>query len=63
MLLVGRGAALDAVLLNTAAAWLVADRVLSLEEGVEVAAESIDSGAAKVKLEKLAALTQTAANG
>ncbi len=54
------GAYRDAVLLNAAAALLVADRVHSLEEGVEVAAESIDTGSAKEKLEKLAALTQAA---
>lgn len=47
----------DAVLLNTAAALVVADNVSTLVEGVEKARESIDSGAAKSKVEALAALT------
>ncbi|MBT8152449.1 anthranilate phosphoribosyltransferase [Epibacterium ulvae] len=47
----------DAVLLNTAAALVVADHVSNLKEGVEKARESIDSGAAKAKVEALAALT------
>ncbi len=52
----------DAVLLNAAAALVVADRVQSLEDGVKMARESIDSGAARQKLEALAALTQSAAD-
>jgi len=55
------GAYRDAVLLNAAAALLIADRAPSLKDGVAIARESIDSGAAKEKLEKLAALTQAAA--
>lgn len=51
----------DAVLLNAAAALVVADRVKSLPEGVEIARESIDSGAAKAKIEALAKLTTGAA--
>ncbi len=51
----------DAVLLNSAAALVVADKVTSLPEGVELAAESIDSGQAKVKIEALAKLTSEAA--
>jgi anthranilate phosphoribosyltransferase len=47
----------DAVLLNAAAALVVADRVKTLPEGVEIARESIDSGAAKAKIEALAKLT------
>ncbi len=47
----------DAVLLNTAAALMVADKVNTLKEGVEKARESIDSGAAKSKVEALAAAT------
>lgn len=47
----------DAVLLNAAAALVVADKAASLTEGVESAAESIDSGAAKAKVEALAHLT------
>ncbi len=54
------GAYRDAVLLNAAAAFLVADRVRDLKEGAALAAESIDSGRAKAKVEALAALTATA---
>ncbi len=50
----------DAVLLNTAAALVVADKATSLPEGVEMAHESIDSGAAKAKLAALAAITSGA---
>ncbi len=51
------GAYRDTVLLNSAAALVVADRVRDLKGGVELAHRSIDSGAARNKLEKLAALT------
>ena len=51
----------DAVLLNAAAALVVADKVSTLPEGVELARESIDSGAAKSKVERLAALSKQAA--
>lgn len=51
------GAYRDAVLLNAAAALLVAGRVQGLEDGVAMAAASIDSGAARGALEKLAAIT------
>lgn len=51
------GAYRDAVLLNAAAALLVADKVNSLTEGVEMAAESIDSGAALAKVRGLAKVT------
>jgi anthranilate phosphoribosyltransferase len=47
----------DIVLLNAAAAFLVADKVETLREGVEMARASIDSGAAQTALEKLIALT------
>lgn len=50
----------DAVLLNAAAALVVADRANSLTEGVEIASESIDSGAAKSKVEGLAKITSGA---
>lgn len=50
----------DAVLLNAAAALLVADKVSSLPYGVEMARESIDSGAALAKIEALARATQNA---
>lgn len=48
----------DAVLLNAAAALIVADKVKALPEGVEMARESIDSGAAKTCIKKLAQITQ-----
>ncbi|MBV7409577.1 anthranilate phosphoribosyltransferase [Maritimibacter sp. DP1N21-5] len=51
----------DAVCLNAAAALIVADKVATLTEGVEMARESIDSGAAKSKVEGLAALSRQAA--
>jgi anthranilate phosphoribosyltransferase len=54
------GAYRDAVLLNSAAALVVADKAASLPEGVEMARESIDSGAAKAKIEKLAEITSAA---
>ena len=43
----------DAVLLNSAAALVVAGKVPGLKDGARMAAESIDSGAAKAKLEAL----------
>ncbi|MBT0956490.1 anthranilate phosphoribosyltransferase [Alphaproteobacteria bacterium KMM 3653] len=49
----------DAVLLNSAAALVVAGKANSLPEGAEMAAQSIDSGAAKGKITALAAATQT----
>ena len=48
----------DAVLLNAAAALVVAGKVNDLRDGVALARESIDSGAAKAKVEALAAATQ-----
>jgi len=48
----------DAVLLNAGAALWVADAVQTLAEGVLRAAESIDSGAARMRLERLVALTR-----
>lgn len=56
-----RSAYRDAVLLNAAAALVVADKVKTLPEGVGLAAESIDSGAAGQKIEMLAKLTSEAA--
>jgi anthranilate phosphoribosyltransferase len=47
----------DAVLLNAAAALLVAERAPDLVSGVEIARTSLDSGAARDKAERLAALT------
>ena len=51
------GAYRDAVLLNAAAALVVADKVTNLKDGVKLAKTSIDSGAAKAKIEALARLT------
>ena len=47
----------DAVLLNTAAALVVADKVGDLKAGAEMATESIDSGAAAAKLAALVKIT------
>ena len=51
----------DAVLLNSAAALVVAGKAADLREGVAQARESIDSGAAKAKITALAEATQKAA--
>jgi anthranilate phosphoribosyltransferase len=48
------GAYRDAVLLNAAAALVVAERAASLAEGAEMARESLDSGAAQRRVELLA---------
>ncbi|MBT7646097.1 MAG: anthranilate phosphoribosyltransferase, partial [Rhodospirillaceae bacterium] len=47
----------DTVLFNAAAALVVAGKVDDLPDGVALAATSIDSGAARGKLERLAAIT------
>lgn len=52
------GAARDVVLANTAGALLAADRVTTMEQGVQLAANSIDSGSALEKLTALVKLTQ-----
>ena len=54
------GAYRDAVLLNSAAALLIAGAAADLREGVALAAESIDSGAALAKIEGLARITSGA---
>ena len=51
------GAYRDAVLLNAAAALLVADKASDLAEGVAMARASIDSGAAKSKIDSLRRVT------
>lgn len=48
----------DAVLLNAAAALVVADAAPDLKAGVEMARESIDSGQAKEKISLVAAISQ-----
>ncbi|MDQ2088545.1 anthranilate phosphoribosyltransferase [Marimonas arenosa] len=51
----------DAVLLNAAAALTIAGKASELREGVEMARESIDSGAARAKIDCLAQSTSEAA--
>ncbi|HEX4180802.1 MAG TPA: anthranilate phosphoribosyltransferase [Caulobacteraceae bacterium] len=48
-----RGAYRDIVLLNTAAAFLIADRVETLRDGVTLAGEAIDDGRARTALARL----------
>jgi anthranilate phosphoribosyltransferase len=55
----GESAAKDIVMLNTAAALLVAGRVTDLGQGVKLAREAIDSGAAAARVRALAKLSQT----
>ncbi|VAV94944.1 Anthranilate phosphoribosyltransferase [hydrothermal vent metagenome] len=55
------GAYRDAVLLNAAAALVVADAASGLKEGVAQATKSIDSGAALGKIEALARITSETA--
>lgn len=50
----------DAVVLNTAAALVVADLAGDLKAGAEMANAAIDSGAARSKLDQLASLTSAA---
>ena len=54
------GAYRDAVLLNTAAALVIAGQAVSLTDGAEQARVSIDSGAAKAKVAALVAATSGA---
>jgi anthranilate phosphoribosyltransferase len=57
-LLAGAGGPLrDVVLLNSGAALLVAGRVTTVEAGIELAAKSLDSGAAQRVLQQLVART------
>src|SRR5712672_741466 len=51
----------DVVLLNSAASLIVAGRATSLRQGAELAARSIDSGAARGVLERLIAATNSKA--
>ena len=48
----------DIVLLNASAAIVAGGAAENLKDGIRLAAESIDSGKAKVSLEKLIELTQ-----
>lgn len=56
-----RGPRRDVVLLNAAAVLFAADKVTTLLDGVAVAAESIDSGAARRALEQLARVSHEVA--
>lgn len=51
------GAYRDTVLLNAGAALLVADRVSSIEDGIALAAATVDSGKAREKLARLVAVS------
>ena len=53
----GHGALRDVVLLNSAAALVIAGRADNLRDGAELAAGSIDNGAARQVLDKLVAMT------
>jgi anthranilate phosphoribosyltransferase len=53
-----RGPRRDIVLMNAAAALVVGARARDLKEGVELAARSIDTGAARARLERLVSLTR-----
>ncbi|MCZ4353635.1 anthranilate phosphoribosyltransferase [Roseovarius aestuarii] len=55
------GAYRDAVLLNSAAALVVADHAADLKTGVDMARTSIDSGAARAKIDALARITSETA--
>ncbi|HUF42821.1 MAG TPA: anthranilate phosphoribosyltransferase [Verrucomicrobiae bacterium] len=54
------GAARDVVLLNSGAALFVSGSAPTLQDGLRLAAESIDSGNARLKLEQLVELTNAA---
>ena len=56
----GRAAYRDAVLLNAAAALVVADKAADLKEGVGIAREALNSGAAMGKVNALAAMMPVA---
>jgi len=47
----------DIVLLNAAASLMVAGKAENLKQGVDLAAKSIDEGAAQAALDKLVAIT------
>ena len=53
-----QGAYRDIVLYNTAAALIVADKASNLKEGVDKAAEAIDSGKARATLDALCRITE-----
>ncbi len=49
----------DVVLMNSAAALVAGDRVKSLQDGIDLARETLDSGRALTKLEQLVELTRS----
>ncbi|NQW23918.1 MAG: anthranilate phosphoribosyltransferase [SAR202 cluster bacterium] len=53
----------DYVLLNSAGVLLVGDRVSNIRDGIQMAAQTIDSGAAKDRMESLIAVSQAAGGG
>jgi anthranilate phosphoribosyltransferase len=55
----GRGPCRDVVLLNAAAALLVAGRAADLREGVRQAAEAIDGGRAAALLDRVAEISRS----
>lgn len=55
----GTGAVRDVVVLNAAAALVAADRCDSVDDGLELASESLGSGAARRVLERVVALSST----
>ncbi len=57
-----KGPKRDIVLVNASAAIVAAGRTGDLREGVEIAADSIDSGAARAKLAELAQFTNRTAS-
>ena len=57
-----KGSARDVVLLNAAAAFLVADRANTIAKGIPMAEEAIDSGRALAALDKLIEVSQKVAN-
>jgi anthranilate phosphoribosyltransferase len=56
----GKGACRDVVVLNAAAALMAAGKTDGIEAGMRLAAESIDSGAARRKLDDLVKFTRQA---
>jgi len=56
-----KGGQRDIVVLNAAAAIVVGEKARTLKDGVRVAQQSLDSGAAAEKLDRLVAFTQKAA--
>jgi len=53
-----RGARRDAIVLNAAGAIAAAGHAEDLREGLELACETVDSGAAQVRLDELVAFTR-----